>query len=60
MIIIEYVVYEYVDDYERKFVRHTCEDLNEAIEWANFFGKNTSVWSRDLNWKENLVWTGGV
>jgi hypothetical protein len=52
---IEYKVKEYIPDQKRSFLRHSCDDLKEAVQRAHFQGDFTEVWSDNLETGETKL-----
>lgn len=53
---MEYKVWEWWPEEHRSFLRHSCDDLNEAIARADFYGDFTEVWQEDENGDRDIVY----
>jgi hypothetical protein len=56
----EYIIRQYVPEMDYEYLRSTnpevITDLNEAIEWAKFYGQGSIVYKRDEYYNETQVY----
>jgi len=54
-----YKVKEYSTDEGRSFLKFTTDDLEEALERAEFYGEFHEVWESDDFFNEELIYVAG-